>query len=163
MIHIDMTVASAGWPDERALRLLARRAVAETLRHLGLETRSELSLLFTGDAEIRALNARWRGKDKATNVLSFPAAPVHRAGKPGAMLGDIVLAFETVKREAQAEGKRLEDHVAHLIVHGLLHLLGYDHEDERQAAIMEDAERAILHELDIADPYAISIESENQL
>jgi probable rRNA maturation factor len=103
--------------------------------------------LFTNDAAMRKLNAEWRGKDKPTNVLSFPAAR-------GPLLGDIALAAETVAREARLADKPLEDHIAHLIIHGFLHLLGYDHEVERQAEEMEALERSALSRMGIADPYA---------
>lgn len=114
---------------------------------------AELSLLLTDDARIRVVNRDWRGFDKATNVLSFPAAPPERIAQ-SPVLGDIVLAYETVAREAQAEGKLLADHVAHLVIHGLLHLLGEDHETEAEAERMERLEIAALARLGIADPYA---------
>ena len=110
----------------------------------------ELSCLLSDDASIRELNARWRGMDKPTNVLSFPATG------PGAelLLGDVVLAFETVSREAAAENKPIRDHVVHLIVHGVLHLLGHDHEDDAEADTMEALEIRALHRLGFANPYA---------
>ena len=125
--------------------------------------KAELSVLLTGDAEIRALNAQWRGKDEPTNVLSFPAVtPERRRGaRPGVaqpriptMLGDIVIAYETTAREAAVQGKPLRNHLTHLAVHGFLHLLGYDHESEAEAEAMESRERYILAALGIPDPYA---------
>ena len=115
--------------------------------------------MLTDDAAVRALNAQWRGKDRPTNVLSFPAATPDeiaraRAGGPPLLLGDVVLALETCRREAAEQGKPLADHVAHLVVHGVLHLLGHDHEDDAEADRMERLETAILAELGIADPYA---------
>ncbi|MCC6918189.1 MAG: rRNA maturation RNase YbeY [Alphaproteobacteria bacterium] len=104
-----------------------------------------VALAFADDAAVRPLNARFRRKDKATNVLSFPSP----AGG-----GDIILALETVAGEAEAQGKRFADHAAHLIAHGILHLMGYDHLSERQARPMESLERAILARFAIADPYA---------
>lgn len=116
---------------------------------------AELSLLLTDDKRIRVVNRDWRGFDKATNVLSFPAAPPDRiAGSP--VLGDIVLALETIAREAEAEGKSMADHLSHLVIHGLLHLLGEDHETPAQAERMEAFEIAALATLGIADPYADS-------
>lgn len=116
---------------------------------------AELSLLLTDDKRMRAVNRDWRGLDKATNVLSFPAAPPERiASSP--VLGDIALAFETVAAEAMAEDKTMADHLSHLVIHGLLHLLGEDHETQDQAERMEALEVAALARLDIADPYADS-------
>lgn len=114
----------------------------------------ELSLVFTDDAEIKLLNAGWRGKDKPTNVLSFPAFPTTIGDRLPPMLGDIILAFGTVRREAELEAKSFDDHVRHLIVHGVLHLLGYDHETDVDAEAMEAIERRALARLAIADPYA---------
>jgi probable rRNA maturation factor len=113
----------------------------------------ELSLLLTDDRRIRIVNRDWRGFDKATNVLSFPAAPPDRIAQ-SPMLGDIVLAYETVAREADAEAKTIEDHLSHLVIHGLLHLLGEDHETDADADRMEALEIAALATLGIADPYA---------
>ncbi|MCV9938096.1 rRNA maturation RNase YbeY [Boseaceae bacterium BT-24-1] len=114
---------------------------------------AELSLLLTDDKRIRVVNCDWRGFDKATNVLSFPAAPPEKiAASP--IIGDIVLAFETVAREAEAEEKSFGDHLSHLVIHGLLHLVGEDHETEEQAQRMEALETAALARLGIADPYA---------
>ena len=112
-----------------------------------------MSVLLTGDAEVRTLNARWRGQDKPTNVLSFPAAP---AGRPSesATLGDIALAFETLAREAEAAGVPLADHYRHLVTHGFLHLIGYDHETDEEAERMEALEKRILARLGVGDPYA---------
>ena len=104
--------------------------------------------MLTDDAEVRQLNARWRGKDKPTNVLSFPA------GDP-VLIGDVVLAFQTVKREAAEQGKHFGDHLSHLVVHGALHLIGYDHVKARDAEAMEALERRVLAGLGIADPYAL--------
>ena len=104
-------------------------------------------------AESKRLNRSYRGKDRPTNVLSFPAFPRGKRGALPPMLGDIVLAAETVAREAQLEEKPLADHLAHLIVHGILHLIGYDHESDAEAEEMEGLERQILAGLGIPDPY----------
>ncbi len=114
---------------------------------------AELSVLLTDDKRIRIVNRDWRGFDKPTNVLSFPAAPAERIAE-SPVLGDIVLAYETVLREAGDEGKSPADHLSHLVIHGLLHLLGEDHETEAQAQRMEGLEIAALARLGIADPYA---------
>lgn len=123
---------------------------------MGLDKRaeSELSLVFTDDAQIRTLNAGYRGKDKPTNVLSFPAFPAKRGAPLPPMLGDVVLASETIRREAALEGKPLDHHIAHLIIHGFLHLIGYDHETDAEADEMESLERRALALLAIPDPYA---------
>ncbi len=118
-IHIDIMVEAGNWPDETVLEGLVRKSVEAARANLGLKSAaSELSVVFTDDASIQSLNAEWRGKDKPTNVLSFPAFPVKTGAQPGPMLGDIIIARETVEREAREEGKPLENHLAHLVVHG---------------------------------------------
>jgi probable rRNA maturation factor len=114
-----------------------------------------VTIFFTDDSEITALNSTWRGKAAPTNVLSFPAPP-DRRGPPGepAFLGDVVLAYGTVNREAVDQGKDMRAHAAHLIVHGLMHLLGYDHETQSGATEMESRETHILGRLGFPDPYA---------
>ncbi len=113
----------------------------------------EISILLTDDAEMRALNRTWRGKDAPTNVLSFPAGGDLRA--PG-LIGDVALAYETTRKESDAMGRTLSDHIAHLVVHGVLHLLGFDHMRDEDAERMEALERTALASLGIADPYAES-------
>jgi probable rRNA maturation factor len=114
---------------------------------------AEVSIALVDDAAIRDLNRAWRGKDQPTNVLSFPAPPVAIPGAP-VLLGDIAVAFETTAAEAAAEGKTIADHLAHLVVHGMLHLFGHDHIEAGEAEQMETIERDILATLGIADPYA---------
>jgi probable rRNA maturation factor len=111
----------------------------------------EVTILLTDDAEMRALNKTWRGKDKPTNVLSFPAG---EAPGDGGALGDIAIAYETAAKEAADARLTLEDHVSHLVVHGLLHLLGFDHLEDDEAQRMENLERKVLASIGIADPYA---------
>ncbi len=153
MIAVDLMVEAEGWGALADPEALCRRAVAAALEAAGHgSAAAEISILLTDDAAVRLLNRQWRGKDKPTNVLSFPAAPP--PGLPGPrQLGDIVLAFETVAREAEAEGKSLADHATHLIVHGTLHLIGHDHETEDEAEAMEAIEVKALARLGIADPY----------
>jgi probable rRNA maturation factor len=110
----------------------------------------EITIALTDDTQMRDLNSRWRNKDQPTNVLSFPAGNV--PGETGA-LGDVVIAYETTRREAEEAGIALSDHVSHLVVHGVLHLLGFDHRDDAEAEQMEDLERLALASLGIADPY----------
>jgi probable rRNA maturation factor len=112
---------------------------------------SEVSLLFTSDEQVRKLNSQWRQQDKPTNVLSFAAQD--GGGPKTLVLGDIVLACETIASEAAEQGKHRDDHLTHLIVHGFLHLLGFDHQNEVEAVEMEALETDILGDLGIADPY----------
>jgi probable rRNA maturation factor len=144
-VEIEISIECERWLGaEPALEALVRGAAA---RALG-DRPGALTLLLADDDFVRDLNRRYRGIDKATNVLSFPALQAF----PG-RLGDIVLAFETVASEARAQGKLLRDHARHLVVHGVLHLLGRDHEVEAEAEAMEALERSILAELGVADPY----------
>ncbi len=159
-VTVDLVIENPSWTALGDLQSLAERAAEAALREAGFtpEAGTELSCVFSDDASIRELNARWRGIDKPTNVLSFPATG------PGSefLLGDIVLAFETVAREAAAENKAIRDHVVHLIVHGILHLVGHDHEDDDQADAMEALEIRALHGLGLADPYAEPIAAESE-
>jgi probable rRNA maturation factor len=145
-MSLSIDVEDARWPDVSAL---AERCYAAVLAD---DTRT-VAVLFTIDAEIQSLNKEWRGKDMPTNILSFPAAPMPVPPGEVAHLGDLVLAFETISKEAQEQGKPFENHVAHLIVHGLLHLLGLDHETDTDAEVMEHRERDVLARLGIPDPY----------
>ena len=113
----------------------------------------EIAVLFTNDDRLRDLNRQFRNKDASTNVLSFPSVQENSGLDRLLFLGDIALAFETCASEAQADGKTVEDHVSHLIVHGLLHLLGYDHQTEEEASEMESLEVRILEGLNIENPY----------
>ncbi len=118
--------------------------------------KAELSLVLADNAALRDLNREFRGQDKPTNVLSFPAAEKVKPGAPMVLLGDVVLAYETVAREAQAQGKSLAEHTAHMVVHGVLHLLGFDHErGGSEAERMEALETQILAKLGIPNPYRI--------
>jgi probable rRNA maturation factor len=153
-IAIDVRIEAGKWLSRAKLTALAGRSLAAAVAKARpkLAPEPELSLLFTDDAHIRVLNRQYRGKDKPTNVLSFPAPPA----KPksfGPQLGDLVFAAETIAAEAKRDAVTLDDHLAHLVVHGFLHLLGYDHEVEREAVAMERLETAILAGLGIADPY----------
>jgi probable rRNA maturation factor len=153
-VEIDIAIEAGDWPDDAALTRLVDRAVLAAFAETGVAGRSELSIVFSDDMHIQALNAGWRGKDKPTNVLSFPAFPLAKGDPLPPMLGDIVLAAETVSREAALEDKPVENHITHLVIHGLLHLLGYDHETDVEAEEMEGIERTALARLAIPDPYA---------
>ncbi|MBI1207734.1 MAG: rRNA maturation RNase YbeY [Azospirillum sp.] len=159
-VEIIVTAAAAGWDGEAAK--LAEAAAATVLS--GLLPRPcgplELGITLADDATVRDLNHRYRGRDKPTNVLSFPlmAAPLDElAGDPDsaqpAMLGDVVLARQTILCEAEEQGKEVPAHLAHLVVHGVLHLLGFDHESDGEADQMEALEIRFLAELGVDDPY----------
>jgi len=139
------------WGDVPGDAELTRAACAAFQAASGAKN-CEISLLLTSDEEIRALNKSWRGKDEPTNVLSFPLGEGAHDNNPQP-LGDVVLACETVTREAESRGIEVGHHSAHLVVHGVLHLLGYDHECEGEATRMEDLEVAILATLGLPDPY----------
>jgi probable rRNA maturation factor len=122
-----------------------------------------IDLLLADDATLRALNTTWRGRDETTDVLSFPARSLvpealhgTSSDPPGSPLGDLALAWQTVERDARAEAKPVTEHVQHLVVHGVLHLLGHAHEDDDEARRMEGLERQILARLGIPDPYAVA-------
>jgi probable rRNA maturation factor len=143
-LDVEILVKSPLWDGHREIvvQALAAAAAAE-------QKRGEVSVLLGGDVDVAKLNKAFRGKDGPTNVLSFPGPRVEPR-----FLGDIALAAETVAAEAEFQGKRFEHHAAHLVVHGFLHLLGYDHENPADADIMEGRERAILVSMGIEDPYA---------
>ena len=152
------TATGGGWAD--LARRAATSAIAESaFPQLGSGPRPvELGVRLTGDEEVRALNAQWRGKDKATNVLSFPMAEADELtgatdDGPELMLGDIVLARGVCAAEAADKAISIEAHASHLLVHGTLHVLGYDHHDDDSAADMEAREVRALARLGIADPY----------
>lgn len=152
--ELDLSIEAGTWPGDAELHDLVERVVGMACDHLALELvpGTELSLVFTDDAHVRELNGEWRGKDTATNVLSFPGGD--ETEPPfGPLLGDLVFAEETVTREAGDLEIAFSDHLSHLVVHGFLHLLGYDHQMEDEAEEMEETERRILSQLGIADPY----------
>jgi probable rRNA maturation factor len=138
------------WKTARGLRAKLKRAASEALARSGLKGKSSLTVLLSDDTKLRTLNRDFRGKDKATNVLSFPAAENGQGYR-----GDIAIAYGVTAREAKEAGKSVADHAAHLVVHGVLHLAGYDHERPRDARRMEPLEVKILASLGIADPYRI--------
>ncbi|MBY0613545.1 MAG: rRNA maturation RNase YbeY [Beijerinckiaceae bacterium] len=154
-IDVDVRVEAAGWATLADPQALCERAVSAALGEAKamLLPGAELSILLTDDTQIRMLNREWRGKDKPTNVLSFPAASPPKL-KTSPVLGDIALAFETVSREADDDGKVFAEHATHLVVHGFLHILGYDHETAAEAEAMEALEIRILAGLGIENPYA---------
>jgi probable rRNA maturation factor len=151
---IEVAVPCSAWleacPDATAIAAAAARAALTTgtgAAHLIVD------VTLTDDAEQRMLNRTYRGKDAATNVLAFPQAETVPPADAPTLLGDVVLAFETVRREAAAQEKPFADHLRHLVVHGVLHLLGFDHEDAAEAMVMEAREIKILAGLGVPDPY----------
>lgn len=159
-VDIQIAIEEGDWACEEPLTALCRTVVGAATRYLVATEGQpmpaappELSLLFTDDASVREINGQWRDQDKPTNVLSFPASDIEPGDMPGPMLGDIVLAEETIAREAADLGIAFDDHLAHLIVHGYLHLFGYDHLEPGEAGEMEAIETRILATLGISDPY----------
>ena len=155
MITLDFAIESDLWAQIPDAEALAQRALAAAELNAGkiLHPEAEVSIVLTNDATIRELNKNWRKIDKATNVLSFPAANLKKLAQ-SPLLGDIILSYETLAREAGQESKTMADHYSHLVIHGFLHLLGFDHETEAEAEDMEALEIKILAALNIADPYA---------
>ena len=150
-MNLEISIDDREWRSVPNLRRLARTAVLAVLP----DDDVAIGLLFTSDARIAEINGQWRGKPTATNVLSFPvsaAIPVPE-GEPRP-LGDVALAYGVISREALAQKKPVGHHVTHLIVHGVLHLLGYDHENDDEAGAMEAREIMILAELGMENPYA---------
>jgi probable rRNA maturation factor len=150
----DVLIAAECWQAQADAEAIVQRAIAAAASFVELPAdETEVAVMLTDDARIRDLNREWRGQDKATNVLSFPAAQPPGESPQPLMLGDIAIAFETTRLEAEAEGKPFQNHLSHLAIHGFLHLLGYDHLDDEEAEEMEALERDILAKLGIADPY----------
>lgn len=154
-LEIDISISDDHWTMALSdADAVCRRAALAAFAATDGPAEAEVSLLLCGDAQIHQLNQQYRDQDKPTNVLSFPAFDPAAPQAPGpAMLGDVVIAFGVADKEADGENKSLADHLAHLVVHGILHLLGYDHEETGEAEQMEQHEAEILAGLGIADPY----------
>jgi probable rRNA maturation factor len=154
----EVLVVADCWQDEPGAEAVIHRAIEAAAAMADADTgEAELAVMLTDDGGIRTLNQNWRGIDKATNVLSFPALqPTGPVGPDDAprMLGDIAIAYQTTRREADEEHKPFDHHLSHLAVHGFLHLIGYDHGNDGEAEAMESLEREILAQLGIPDPYA---------
>jgi probable rRNA maturation factor len=147
---IELQFGDPRWRKVRGLSARLTDAATRALKAGKAPRDASLTILLTSDADVKTLNRDFRGKSKPTNVLSFPALP---AGDDG-YLGDVALAYGVTEKEARAGGKRLIDHTTHLVIHGVLHLLGFDHVTPRKANVMEPMETKILAQLGIADPYA---------
>jgi probable rRNA maturation factor len=154
----EVIVAADCWQDQPDAEAVILRAINTAADMVDAEVGdAEIAVMLTDDAGIRTLNSNWRGIDKPTNVLSFPALqPTGRREPDDAprMLGDIAIAYQTLRKEADEEEKPFEHHLSHLAVHGFLHLVGYDHETDEEAETMEALEQEILAQLGIPDPYA---------
>jgi len=151
---VSIAVEEPGWRQIPALDELTQDAVNATLANArAAHENFETAFLFTNDDAVAGLNSKWRGKPSPTNVLSFPAKNAPVAQGESRPLGDVVLAWGVVSREAASQGKTLPHHAAHLIVHGLLHLLGHDHETDEEAAVMQQLETQIMKDLGFPDPY----------
>jgi probable rRNA maturation factor len=154
----EVLVVADCWQGEPEAEAVIQRAIAAASEAVDADVGdAELAVMLTDDSGIRTLNGNWRGIDKPTNVLSFPALQPTGPSRPGdapRMLGDIAIAYQTMRKEADDERKPFDHHLSHLAVHGFLHLIGYDHESEDEAEAMEALEREILAQLGIPDPYA---------
>lgn len=159
-VALAISVEAGKWGDIDAVEALVQSALQAAVRDLSqVETQPfppdppEVSVVLADDDMVAGINARWRAEPKATNVLSFPAYPLTPGGRPGPMLGDIILARQTIEREARELAKPIDEHITHLILHGFLHLFGYDHKQSDEADKMETIETRILAALDLSDPY----------
>jgi probable rRNA maturation factor len=154
----EVLVVADCWQTEPEAEAVIHRAIEAAAGIADADVgEAELAVMLTDDSGIRTLNSNWRGIDKPTNVLSFPALQPEGSGGPDdapRMLGDIAIAYETTRKEADDEEKPFDHHLSHLAVHGFLHLIGYDHETDDEAEAMEHLEREILSQLGIPDPYA---------
>ena len=148
MVRVESHVGPDGVPDERTFEKWVRAALQGRR-----SKRRQINIQLFDPVQAREINKTFTGKDYATNVLSFPYEPLR--GEKTALLGDMVICPFVVETEAKEQGKRLRDHYAHLTVHGVLHLLGFDHRDEAEATRMEDQERLVLSGFGIADPYEL--------
>lgn len=157
-VELDLSIEAPGWQDWPGLEADCQLALAAALAVAGRKTMpgAELALVLTDDEAIREVNREWRGFDKPTNVLSFPGAPPDRLAR-SPHLGDVVIAHGTLMREAAQEGRPPRHHLLHLVIHGVLHCLGYDHETPQDAQDMETRETRALAGLGIPDPYADSV------
>lgn len=151
----EVIIAADRWEDQPDAEAIIQRAIGAAAQISDADVGdAEIAVMLTDDAGIRTLNNNWRGIDKPTNVLSFPALQPTGPDDVPRMLGDIAIAYETTRREADDEQKPFDHHLSHLAVHGFLHLIGYDHENDDDAETMETLETEILAQLGIPDPHA---------
>lgn len=151
-LEIDIVVAASEWNSVDDLEGLTNRCIAVSLGNclLALAPECEISVTYCDDAAITQLNAKWRGKNAPTNVLSFPTPGLLEEKQ---LLGDIIIAYQTVTREAREFGRPIMNYIGHMLIHGVLHLVGYDHETDVEAETMENLERLIALKMDLGDPY----------
>ncbi len=156
---IDIVMQAGDWPDEAEVFDLATKAISTAIEiaRLNFLPEAELSIVLSDDEQIQILNQTWRNVDKPTNVLSFPVKEVAVGEMPGILLGDIVLAVETIAKEANEFGISFHHHLSHLVLHGFLHIFGYDHIENKDAEVMEALEITCLDRLGITNPYTASI------
>ncbi len=156
-MNIEISIESDLWKNYDNLLELCNTATTKIIKEVqtfySQALHGEISVVFTDNAHIQKLNAKWRYKNKPTNVLSFPSKTLKIGEKPDYILGDIILAFETIEKEAIEQNKSFLAHLYHLFIHGFLHLLGFDHNTENEAAQMEAIETKILDHLNIKNPY----------
>ncbi len=144
MSTVDIIINDCAW---NVIQIESASITKAIIQHLKLDTETNFSLLLTNDEEITVFNTTYRQKENPTNVLSFPCEGIE------GYIGDIILSYDTIKKESEDQNKSFTDHLTHMIVHGVLHLLGYDHREDEDANIMESHERAILSSLKIKNPY----------
>ena len=149
-MNISIAIEAGDWQSVVDLEILTHVAIAAALE---IDEKRSIDVLYTDDSSIQVINQKWRGKDGPTNILSFPAAPQPVPAGEVAHLGDLVLGWQTIVREASEAGKPLNHHITHLVIHGTLHLLGFDHETDAEAALMEAREIAILAGMGLGNPY----------
>lgn len=156
-----MVVQAGEWPDQAEVLLLARKALTTAVDVAGLKLppKAELCIVLSDDNHLQKLNRDWRQIDKPTNVLSFPVSQIEVGEMPEMLLGDIVLAQETIAKEAVDFEIPFDNHIVHLVIHGFLHIFGYDHTEDSDAEVMENLERLCLQMLNISDPHATDAEA----
>ena len=146
-LSADILINFSSWEKHPGLKELIKIAIKQTVSNVNTKGYNEISILLTSDTQIQQLNRQYRSINQPTNVLSFPSEKPH--------LGDIILSYEYIQKELINLNKKFEEHISHLIIHGTLHLYGFDHENDKNAAAMENMERHIMSELGYNDPYEI--------
>jgi len=146
-LSADILINFSSWEKHPGLKELIKIAIKQTVSNVDTKGYNEISILLTSDTQIQQLNRQYRSINQPTNVLSFPSEKPH--------LGDIILSYEYIQKELINLNKKFEEHISHLIIHGTLHLYGFDHENDKNAAAMENMERHIMSELGYNDPYEI--------